>query len=189
MTARRHWPLRAQHGTTTRNSNRTAAPHSHQPLDESCPHLFVHRTAARSSRETQPPVRVFIGPGCDARHRTGNHSELRYTPSVIELQAGRYLPDVSQTAQSLADNRLIVGCVISVRKFSNRRPATSDRPCIEAGISYPPRSMSVGAMSSRCAPVISPWRGLLEAARMNDPNWAWLQSSGPVSFSRTWIVG
>ncbi len=34
-------------------------------------------------------------------------------------------------------------------------------------------------MSSRRAPVTSPCRGLLEAARMNAPNWAWLQSSGP----------
>ena len=68
-------------------------------------------------------------------------------------------------------------------------PATSERPCIVSGISEPARSSRVGAMSRRWAPVTSPRSGLCDAARMNAPNWAWLQSSGPVSFSSTWMVG
>ena len=44
-------------------------------------------------------------------------------------------------------------------------------------------------MSSRCAPSTSPRSGLFDEARMNAPCWAWLQSSGPVSFSMTWSVG
>ena len=63
------------------------------------------------------------------------------------------LADVSQPAQTVANDRFVVGIIALFAPVGGVvLPATSDRPCIEDGISYPPRSSSVGAMSSRRAP-------------------------------------
>ena len=63
----------------------------------------------------------------------------------------------------------------------------STRPCRSAGMSSPKSRRIVGVTSINCIPAIGPAGAMPGPAAIRRPSWAWLASSGPVSFSKVWI--
>src|ERR1700677_1019090 len=117
----------------------------------------------------------LIEVGCYDGNSDGNLLQYQYFPSTVPRAFDHRVNHRSP--------------IFSNRPYSTSLPlslwarASKLEPCMDGGTACPARSSNVGAISSKCIPSTSPRTGRLGEASKKLPNCAWLQSSGPVSFS------